>query len=195
MAESTTSKRTARATGAAAKRAARPAAAKSRTAAAEAAVSGATAGSRYLTTVVEHAVEQVEEWEAANRSLVEEIGALQRKAAGQLPQATPFEVLATDPLTDVAGLLEAQQAYVDGISTAAEAYRTGYEQAIVDYTKRAEALWEGSRRRAAADLADYVDDLRKELSASASDADPGALANLGVALIAMSQLTAAVPRD
>jgi hypothetical protein len=193
VAEATTSKRTTRAAGSATRKAARPRA-KQRppdtATAARTTVAEVTAGSRYLTAVIEHAAEQAQAWEAANRALVEEVGALQRTTADRLSQQGTSQ-LGADAPADLAGVLEAQQAYVDELNAAAETYRSAYEHAILGYTERAESLLAESRRQAAADFGAYVDELRSELAGSATEADPQALAQLGLALLAMSQLSAA----
>jgi hypothetical protein len=153
---------------------------------------GTTAGSKYLTAVLAHTGEQAEEWDAAGRALGEELRALQGKAAGQLPQDTYAQRLAVASPSDVAALLQVHQGYLDEINRVAETLNAGYEKAVAAYTKKVQSLWEDSRERAADDFAEYVDELREELTAAANDADPEALATLGAALIAMSQLAGAV---
>ena len=157
--------------------------------------SAPTAGSKYLSAVLARTADQAEEWDAAGRAFGEELRAVQTRAAGQLPQDSYAQRLAVAAPTDVAGLLQVHQNYLDEINRAAETLNAGYEKAVAAYTKKIQALWDDSRQRAADDFADYVDALRRELASTSTDADPESLATLGTALIAMSQLAGAVRRS
>lgn len=151
-----------------------------------------TAGAKYLTSVASHTAEQAAEWDAAGKALAEELREVQNKAAGRLPRDTYAQRLAAASPTDVASLLQVHLGYLEDVNNVSDTLNAGYEKAITQYTKRVEALWEGGRKRAAEDFAEYVDELRKELTSAAETADPDALATLGASLIAMSQLAGAV---
>ena len=155
---------------------------------------GATAASRYLSAVLARTAEQAMEWDSAGRALTEEIRAVQNRASRQLPDDSYAQRLALAAPSDVATILQVHQGYIDEINRVAETLNAGYEKAGAAYAKKAQALWEESRERAADDFTDYVDGLGKELASATTGADPDALATIGAALIAMSQLAGAVPR-
>ena len=155
---------------------------------------GATAASKYLSAVLARTAEQAVEWDSAGRALTEEIRALQDRAARQLPDDSYAHRLTLAAPSDVATLLQVHQSYIDEINRVAATLNAGYEKAVAAYAKKAQALWEESRDRAADDFTAYVDGLGKELASAATGADPDALATIGAALIAMSQLAGAVGR-
>lgn len=194
MADTNTSKRTAKATGAKKRRATGSTrkAPGARSSSPRPETIETTAGSKYLTAVLDHTADQAAGWDAAGRALAEDLRELQSKAAAKVPRDTYAQRLAVASPPDLASLLQVHQGYLEEVNRVSEFLNAGYEKAVADYTKRVQSLWEDSRERAANDFANYVEELRKELTAATADADPETLATLGAALIAMSQLASAV---
>jgi hypothetical protein len=144
----------------------------------------------FVEAAIATAVKLSEEWDTAGRSLADRVVEVQQQSAASVPSDAYDSLVAAVQAQDLPELLRAHQAYVDIVQTACADLMAGYEAAAKDYVGRLQSSWNASQKEATKQFAKYVRSVRDGLDNHVED--PAAIAQIGLSLVAMSQLAPAL---